>query len=241
MKLNNILLTFAILSSGLCFAQEPNPEAQETPKAEKQANTMPAGLRARLLREFDKDKDGYLNKEELDAAKKVLAERQAKFAEMQKRHSSRIIKQYDKDGDGKLDQEELIPLLENQMRMLFEARGRDRPHPRPGPRQGLGRGPADVPPPPPAAREGKVPPPPAAEAEGADKTPPPPPHKAGKRADKKPGAAARDGQGKHLRGEKGKPRPDRERMGAGRPEGPRPEMRRPTEADLEALAKPEAE
>lgn len=215
MKLKNILLTFAILSSGLCFAQEPNPEAQETPKAEKQANTMPAGLRARLLREFDKDKDGYLNKEELDAAKKVLAERQAKFAEMQKRHSGRIIKQYDKDGDGKLDQEELIPLLENQMRMLFEARGRDRPHSRPGPRQGLGRGPADV--------------------------PPPPPHKAGKRADKKPGPAARDGQGKHLRGEKGKPRPDRERMGAGRPEGPRPEMRRPTEADLEALAKPEAE
>lgn len=224
MKLKNILLTFAILSSGLCFAQEPSPEAQEAPENAKQA--MPAGLRARLLREFDKDKDGYLNKEELDAAKKVLAERQAKFAEMQKRHSGRIIKQYDKDGDGKLNQEELIPLLENQMRMLFEARGRDRPHSRPGPRQRLGRGPADVPPPPPAAREGKV---------------PPPPHKAGKRADKKPGPAARDGQGKYLRGEKGKPRPDRERMGAGRPEGPRPEMRRPTEADLEALAKPEAE
>lgn len=229
MKFKNILLTLAILASGICFAQDKGSEAQETPKAEKQTNTMPAALRARLLKEFDKDKDGYLNKEELDSAKKVLAERQAKFEEMQKRHSGRIIKQYDKDGDGKLSQEELIPLLENQMRMLFEARGKNKPHPRPDSKDIKGRGPADTPPPP------------VADAEAKDgKTPPPPPHrKAGKLGDKKAGPDADKGKG--PKGEKGKPRPGKERMGAGKGEGPRPEMRRPTEADLEALAKPEAE
>ena len=215
----------ALMASGFCFAEPADADAPKAPDANAPKEAMPGALKARLLREFDKDKDGYLDKEELQAAKQALAERQAKFEEMQKRHSARIIKRYDKDGDGKLDQEELIPLLETQMRMLFEARGQNGPRPqRPDFREGRGKGPAGAPPPPPAARDGK--------------TPPPPPHrKAGKPDGKKAGPDADRGP----RGEKGKPRPDRERAGTGRPEKPRPEMRRPTEADLEALAKPETE
>ena len=234
----------ALMASGFCFAEPADADAPKAPDANAPKEAMPGALKARLLREFDKDKDGYLDKEELQAAKKVLAERQAKFAEIQKRHSAKIIKTYDKDGDGKLDQEELIPLLETQMRMLFEARGQNGPRPqRPDFREGRGKGPAGMPPRPPAAgRENTPPPPPPAEAEEDEgKTPPPPPpHMAGKDGEDKAAPAA-DKEGKRPRGEKGRPRPDRERAGADRPDRPRPEMRRPTEADLEALAKPEAE
>ena len=219
----------ALMASGFCFAEPADADAPKAPDANAPKEAMPGALKARLLREFDKDKDGYLDKEELQAAKKVLAERQAKFAEIQKRHSAKIIKTYDKDGDGKLDQEELIPLLETQMRMLFEARGQNGPRPqRPDFREGRGKGPAGMPPRPPAAGRENTPP------------PPPPPHMAGKDGEGKAAPAA-DKEGKRPRGEKGRPRPDRERAGADRPDRPRPEMRRPTEADLEALAKPEAE
>lgn len=229
-----MILMAAIMASGFCFAEPadadapktPEADAPKAPEAKAPKEAMPDALKARLLREFDKDKDGYLNKEELQVAKKVLAERQAKFEEMQKRHCARIIKKYDKDGDGKLGEEELIPLLETQMRMLFEARGQNGLRAqRPDFREGRGKGPAGAPPPPPAARDGK--------------TPPPPPHRKAGRPDGKKACPEAD---KGPRGERGKgPRPDKERMGAGRPDKPRPEMRRPTEADLEALAKPEAE
>lgn len=228
-KIRNIILMAALMASGFCFAEPADADAPKAPDANAPKEAMPGALKARLLREFDKDKDGYLDKEELQAAKKVLAERQAKFAEIQKRHSAKIIKTYDKDGDGKLDQEELIPLLETQMRMLFEARGQNGPRPqRPDFREGRGKGPAGMPPRPPAAGRENTPP------------PPPPPHMAGKDGEGKAAPAA-DKEGKRPRGEKGRPRPDRERAGADRPDRPRPEMRRPTEADLEALAKPEAE
>lgn len=241
-----MILMAALMASGFCFAEPadapkaPEANAPKAPEVKAPKEAMPEALKARLLREFDKDKDGYLNKEELQAAKKVLAERQAKFEEMQKRHCARIIKKYDKDGDGKLSEEELIPLLETQMRMLFEARGQNGPRPqRPDFREGRGKGPAGAPPPPPAARDGKTPPPPPEAGADNGKTPPPPPphRKAGKPDGKKAGPDADRGP----RGEKGRPRPDRERAGTGRPEKPRPEMRRPTEADLEALAKPETE
>lgn len=220
MKLKTILFVAAIISSGLCFAAESDT-ANTKQKAEKieQKGEMPKGLKAKLLKEFDKDKDGFLNKEELDAAKKVLAERQAKFEEMQKRHAERIMKKYDKDGDGKLSQEELVPLLETQMRMLFEARGNQNSHQRPNFRDNKDGNPNDMPPPPPALGSKECP---APECDAQADAP---------RADKKDAPKGKRGERHGDKSAKGKP--DERKA--------KPEMRRPTEADLDALAKPASE
>lgn len=221
MKLKSILFVTALLSSSFCFAEEvqataaeqqaPSAAAADTAK-DTAASDMPKAMKARLLKEFDKDGDGFLNKDELDAAKKVLAQRQQKFEEMQKRHAARILKQYDKDGDAKLSQEELIPLLENQMRMLFEARSDNRGNAKKGdmrPNFRGGKNAPDMPPPPPSA--------------GAEDKPQ-------AQSDSAPANVRRDRR----------PRGDFEK-GKGRPEAPRRDMRRPTEADLDALAKPVSE
>jgi len=55
-----------------------------------------AAMKAKALAEFDKDGDGKLNAEERKAAKESRA----------KKRKERMLKKFDKDGDGKLSKEE---------------------------------------------------------------------------------------------------------------------------------------
>lgn len=174
----------------LSFAAMPMFAEDGAPKQEKPANAdyqkLPESFKNRMLKQFDKDGDGYLNEAELAEAKASLKERRKRFEEMQKKHAERVLKEFDKDGDGKLSAEELVPLIEKQRRMFAEMSSRrGRPD---GVPQVRGERPR---------AKGAMMPPPNVEGE----TPPPP------NADE---AAPR--QGKQLRPDKRQMRPERPRF-----------------------------
>ena len=174
----------------LSFAAMPMFAEDGAPKQEKPANAdsqkLPESFKNRMLKQFDKDGDGYLNEVELAEAKAYLKERRKRFEEMQKKHAERVLKEFDKDGDGKLSAEELVPLIEKQRRMFAEMSSRrGRPD---GVPQVRGERPR---------AKGAMMPPPNVDGE----TPPPP------NADE---AAPR--QGKQLRPDKRQMRPERPRF-----------------------------
>lgn len=174
----------------LSFAAMPMFAEDGAPKQEKPANAdsqrLPESFKNRMLKQFDKDGDGYLNEAELAEAKASLKERRKRFEEMQKKHAERVLKEFDKDGDGKLSAEELVPLIEKQRRMFADMSSRrGRPD---GVPQVRGERPRV---------KGAMMPPPNADGE----TPPPP------NADE---AAPR--QGKQLRPDKRQMRPERPRF-----------------------------
>lgn len=174
----------------LSFAVMPMFAEDGAPKQEKPANAdsqkLPESFKNRMLKQFDKDGDGYLNEAELAEAKASLKERRKRFEEMQKKHAERVLKEFDKDGDGKLSAEELVPLIEKQRRMFAEMSSRrGRPD---GVPQVRGERPR---------AKGAMMPPPNVDGE----TPPPP------NADE---AAPR--QGKPLRPDKRQMRPERPRF-----------------------------
>lgn len=175
----------------LSFAAMPTFAEDGAPKQEQPANAdsqkLPESFKNRMLKQFDKDGDGYLNEAELAEAKASLQERRKRFEEMQKKHAERVLKEFDKDGDGKLSAEELVPLIEKQRRMFAEMSSRrGRPD---GVPQVRGERPR---------AKGAMMPPPNADGE----TPPPSPN-----ADE---AAPR--QGKQLRPDKRQTRPERPRF-----------------------------
>ena len=174
----------------LSFAAMPMFAEDGAPKQEKPANAdsqkLPESFKNRMLKQFDKDGDGYLNDAELAEAKASLKERRKRFEEMQKKHAERVLKEFDKDGDGKLSAEELVPLIEKQRRMFAEMSSRrERPD---GVPQVRGERPR---------AKGAMMPPPNVDGE----TPPP------SNADE---AAPR--QGKQLRPDKRQMRPERPRF-----------------------------
>lgn len=166
------------------FAEDGAPKQEKPANADSQR--LPESFKNRMLKQFDKDGDGYLNEAELAEAKASLKERRKRFEEMQKKHAERVLKEFDKDGDGKLSAEELVPLIEKQRRMFAEMSSRrGRPDGVPQVRGERLRA------------KGAMMPPPNVDGE----TPPPP------NADE---AAPR--QGKQLRPDKRQMRPERPRF-----------------------------
>ncbi len=133
-KLTTILCAFSFAALPI-FAEGEAPKAEATPapEAQKPTSKLPEFFKKRILNQFDKDKDGFLDDAELAAAKASLVERRNRFEEMQKRHAKRVLKEFDKDNDGKLSAEELVPLIEKQRRMFADISNRrgEPPAPRP--------------------------------------------------------------------------------------------------------------
>lgn len=123
MKIKIFAFAAALASlAGVSAAQEAGSPAPLPPSAPaEREGRLPENFKARILKDFDRDGDGYLNASELAAAKEFLAQRQAKFEQMQRRHAEKIMEEFDSNSDGRLDLEELIPLLEKQRRMFMEA------------------------------------------------------------------------------------------------------------------------
>ncbi|MBR6389042.1 MAG: EF-hand domain-containing protein [Opitutales bacterium] len=183
MKLKNISIMACALSfcAVLSFAQSAPEAADSAPAAaaesaaaDAQKGKLPEAFKKRILRQFDKDGDGYLNETELAAAKASLKERRQRFEEMQKKHAQKMIEEFDKDGDGKLSAEELVPLIEKQRRMFADMSARSQNRRAEGRAEGRGEGRGergerfrrdrgekpDLPPPPQARQDGATPPPP---------------------------------------------------------------------------------
>jgi len=72
-----------------------------------------------LLKCFDKDGDGKLNKAERAQARKAMRCKMANFDELCKKRVRDVMTKFDKDGDGKLDEAELSNFLDEQ-RQMFE-------------------------------------------------------------------------------------------------------------------------
>ena len=122
------LLTFAIAAS-LCafsFAQEgPKGEGGRPKKHEdfsKMMSGMDVGTRVQLLKKYDKDGDGRLDKKERAEAMKAIKGKVADLEEIKAKHAEHVIKKFDADGDGKLDKKELIGFLDDQRKMMDKAR-----------------------------------------------------------------------------------------------------------------------
>lgn len=113
-------LSFAAMPA---FAEDGAPKREQPENAQSQSK-LPPSFKNRMLKQFDKDGDGYLNEAELAEAKASLKERRKRFEEMQKKHAESVLKEFDKDGDGKLSAEELVPLIEKQRRMFADMSSR---------------------------------------------------------------------------------------------------------------------
>jgi len=83
---------------------------------------MDVTTRVQLMKKYDKDGDGRLDKEERAEAMKALKEKSADLEEIKTKHAEDIIKKFDKDGDGKLDRKEIAGFLDEQRKMMDKAR-----------------------------------------------------------------------------------------------------------------------
>lgn len=163
-KLISIICTLSFAAMPI-FAEDGAPKQEQPANAESQTK-LPESFKNRMLKQFDKDGDGYLNEAELAEAKASLKERRKRFEEMQKKHAEGVLKEFDKDGDGKLSAEELVPLIEKQRRMFADMssrRGRPDGFPQVRGERLRPKG-AMMPPPPNAGGETPPPPPNADEA-----------------------------------------------------------------------------
>ncbi|MBE6414479.1 MAG: hypothetical protein E7035_08015 [Verrucomicrobiaceae bacterium] len=113
MKIKTIILMLATCTM-TAFAQQ---QATQPDQAEMSAKIQ-------LLKQFDKNGDGMLDKEERELAQKAKNEKSADLKKMRQRHAKDVIKRFDKDGDAKLSEEELTPFLEEQRNMFDKMRGR---------------------------------------------------------------------------------------------------------------------
>lgn len=128
MKRKITFITTLMASCAFCCAQEaaPQPAQPESgaPVAAAAKPEIPQKFKERILAEFDKDKDGYLNDEELAAAKKAFVERKARFEKMRLEQTKKVMEQFDKNRDGVLSLDELSELVEHNRRMMFEMRSK---------------------------------------------------------------------------------------------------------------------
>lgn len=132
--MKNTILFTACLVAMTCSAAEPAAPAREGMRARSHAAgdsaTPSPELRERLLQHFDANKNGRLDPEEIEAAKKAKAERQAKRGErtqgeqhrpqnsdsprrpqggyeMSAETKARLLKKFDHNGNGALDADEM--------------------------------------------------------------------------------------------------------------------------------------
>lgn len=124
MKINKVLSLIALAASaGICaYAQPEAPKVEDNQIPSETPRKLPPEAKAMILRDFDKDGDGYLNEEELAEARRFIEQRRERFLERQKAFAQSIIKEFDKDGDGKLGEDELLPFLIRQHQIFAELR-----------------------------------------------------------------------------------------------------------------------
>lgn len=99
-----------LASCAISFLSAQQPQAED------------AAAKIQLLKKFDKDGDGVLNKEEREAARGAINEKKADLQEKRKRHAKDVLKRFDKDGDSKLSEDELTAFLEEQRKMFDKMR-----------------------------------------------------------------------------------------------------------------------
>lgn len=121
-KFISILLTVVLATSA--FAQEQSAAKSSVKKGEfaKLLDGLDGNTRIQILKKYDKDGDGRLDKNERVEAMKALKEKSVALDEIRSKHSQEIIKKFDADGDGKLDKKELIGFLEEQRKVMEKAR-----------------------------------------------------------------------------------------------------------------------
>ncbi len=110
MKAKLTILILALFGMA-CFAQTNGESQQPVSKIQ-------------LLKQFDKDGDGRLNKDERELARKSMKDKVADFSQMRQKHAKDVISKFDKDGDGKLSETELASFLDQQRKMFEKMRNR---------------------------------------------------------------------------------------------------------------------
>lgn len=83
--------------------------------------------RIQLMKQYDKNGDGRLDKRERVEAKKALKAKSANLQQMRKKFAQEVIGKFDKDGDGKLDETELMAFMEEQRKAFDSNRKNRRP------------------------------------------------------------------------------------------------------------------
>lgn len=123
----------AMLGVSAAYAQ-PHPPRGDPAEREAMMNAafsalanMDAATRVQLLKQFDKDGDGRLSKEERAEAMRLLREKTADLEDLRQKHAEGIIKKFDKDGDGKLGIEEVMAFLDEQRKMFEDFRSQRLP------------------------------------------------------------------------------------------------------------------
>ena len=112
MKTKTIILMLATCAMTAFAQQTTQPDQAEV------------SAKIQLLKQFDKNGDGMLDKEERELARKAKDDKSQDLKKMRQRHAKDVIKRFDKDGDAKLSEEELAPFLEEQRNMFDKMRGR---------------------------------------------------------------------------------------------------------------------
>ena len=104
---------------------------------------MDVGTRVQLLKKYDKDGDGRLDKKERAEAMKAIKGKVADLEEIKAKHAEHVIKKFDADGDGQLNDEERLkltqdPEIQNMFKRMLNTNrtprgGGDNPPPPPPP------------------------------------------------------------------------------------------------------------
>lgn len=116
-----ICAAFAALASGAAASQEaPAQDMPDMAEAREMFRSLDIDTKIQLMKQFDADGDGRLNREERMAAIRTLRGKVADLDGIRKKHARDIIAKFDLDGDGKLDETEMCSFLDEQ-RKMFEA------------------------------------------------------------------------------------------------------------------------
>ena len=124
MKLNSLILTiFAVFCVSSSFAQ--NRDKPNRPKGPQVAPAPDRPSREEMLKKFDKDGDGKLNKAEQAALREGLAKLRGQGGRGPGRGDRKppvqILEKFDKDGDGELNEEERGAMREEFAKRRAEA------------------------------------------------------------------------------------------------------------------------
>ena len=130
-QMKKLFITTLIGIAAISFAaaQEKTEAKGDTP--EFSLSKLDAETRIQLMKRFDKNGDGRLDKAERRDAIEAMKGKVADLEDLKQKHIEDIMKKFDKDGDGKLDKSEMAAFLEEQRKMFDEQRRRM------GPRRGF--------------------------------------------------------------------------------------------------------
>lgn len=126
-QMKKLFITTLIGIAAISFAaaQEKTEAKGDTP--EFSLSKLDAETRIQLMKRFDKNGDGRLDKAERRDAIEAMKGKVADLEDLKQKHVEDIMKKFDKDGDGKLDKSEMAAFLEEQRKMFDEQRRRMAP------------------------------------------------------------------------------------------------------------------